>query len=144
MKLNTAYIFIVLFFSAHTMAIDNPDAVDYVTPFKKSERIYLDKIDNATGYADPTGLYTEYLAFLDEQLNIIYKVLMTELPDEKKALLKASQIKWITYRDSEFSFIDETWTRGDYGTSAAVSRGAYKSALMRSRVIKLMHYSLAI
>lgn len=144
MNLGLLSIFIGLCMTMNVMAIDNPEAVDYVIPFEKKERVYFDKIDSATSYADTIALYTEYVAFLDEQLNMIYKVLMTELPDEKKALLKASQIKWIAYRDSEFAFIDETWTRGDYGTSAAGSRGAYKAVLIRDRVIKLMHYSLAI
>ncbi len=43
----------------------------------------------------------------DVALNKAYKALMKRLPEQDKLLLRESQRKWISYRDSEFVFMQK-------------------------------------
>ena len=44
---------------------------------------------------------------LDDELNRYYKLLMEELNNEQKALLKQGQLAWIKERDSSCTSVDE-------------------------------------
>lgn len=134
--------FALILFSNPSFAIDNPDAPDLVAQFESREKPFITAIEKPSNTtADYSVAYTNYLKFLDKELNTIYKTLRTKLPEEKQKQLKASQLSWIKYRDLEFVFIDNTWTNKDFGTSSAISRGQYKAGVVRSRVVQLMGYA---
>lgn len=125
-------------------AIDNPDAPDLVAEFKAREQSLIAAAENPNnGYRDYLLAYTNYLEFLDEELNTVYQNLRSKLPEDQKKQLKDSQVNWIKYRDLEFTFIENTWTKADFGSSSSISRGQYKASVVRNRVIQLMHYSIA-
>lgn len=140
--LPTIVAFILLIFSNLSFAIDNPDAPDLVAEFEAREKSFTTAIQNPNNTTSNYGTsYTNYLKFLDKELNTVYKSLRTTLPKEKQQLLKESQINWLKYRDLEFAFIDSTWTNKNFGSSSAISRGQYKATVVRERVIQLMHYT---
>jgi len=131
-----------MLFSNLTFAIDNPDAPDLVAEFEAREKpfiVTIEKPSNTT--SDYSVAYSNYLKFLDKELNTVYKTLHTKLPEDKQKQLKSSQVSWLKYRDFEFAFIDSTWTNTDFGTSSGISRGQYKASVVRNRVVQLMHYA---
>lgn len=134
--------FTLILFSNPNLAVDNPDAPDLIAEFEGREKSFITAIEKPSNTtADYSIAYANYLKFLDKELNTAYKTLRTKLPREKQKQLKASQLSWIKYRDLEFTFIDNTWTNKDFGTSSAISRGQYKVGVVRSRVVQLMHYT---
>jgi len=146
-KQNTAYKCIVgclllMGLVVGSYAIDNPDAPDLIGEFEKRESIYLTAIDNPENSTrDYLVAYDNYLIFLDEELNKASEVIKLKLPEERKSELIAAQLNWIKYRDAEFEFIKNTWTRKDFGSSAGISRGDYRASIVKDRVIQLLHYA---
>lgn len=139
--LGIAALMLVLF-SNLTFAIDNPDAPDLIAEFETREKSLIATIEKPTNStSDYLASYSNYLKFLDKELNTAYKTLRAKLPEDKQKKLKASQLSWIKYRDLEFAFIDTTWTNKDFGTSSGISRGQYKANIIRNRVIQLMYYT---
>lgn len=124
-------------------AIDNPDAPELVAEFETREQPLLDSAENTNGYRASLVAYTEYLNFLDKELNAAYKNLQAKLPADKKQQLKLSQLAWLKYRDLEFALIENTWTKADFGSSSNITRGQFKANIVRDRVIQLMHYARA-
>lgn len=104
----------------------------------------IDAAENATGYRDGLLAYTSYLEFLDKELNTAYKTVRAKLPEDKQQQLKLSQVSWLKYRDLEFNLIENTWTKDGYGTSSSVARGQHKAAIVRARIIQLMHYTRSL
>lgn len=135
-----ALLFISLF-SFSTLAIDNPDAPNRIEQFKSRIFKYEQSIQNASSTIGFIESYYAYEQALDKELNQAYSVLISKLDGEAKTLLKHSQRQWIKYRDAEFSYIVENWSRKNFGSSYALSRGSYKTAFIRSRVEQLLHYS---
>lgn len=137
--------FLLLLFCSKTIAIDNPDAPDLLTPFLAREQKYVEAVDESAGY----GVYKNsvavinYYEFLDKELNAVYNHLIFVLPDESKTKLRQSQIKWIAYRDAEFIYIENTWTRERFGSSAVGAAGMHRAAIVRARVMQLMRQSAA-
>lgn len=122
-------------------AIDNPDAPDYVADFQKRVEVFEAMIDQrAKTTQDTLEAYADYEKFLDKELNQAYKALSVKLGVDQLAKFKQSQRDWLRYRDSEFDFIAENWTTKNFGSSAVLSRGAYRTTLIRDRVILLLHY----
>ncbi len=122
-------------------AIDNPEAPDLIGEFEKREIIYLTDIDNPQNSTrDFLVAYDNYLTFLDEELNKASEILSSKLPEARKSELIAAQKHWIKYRDAEFELIKNTWTRKEFGSSAGVSRGDYRTSIVKDRVIQLLHY----
>ncbi|SQD76521.1 lysozyme inhibitor LprI family protein [Moritella yayanosii] len=122
-------------------AIDNPEAPDLIGEFEKREIIYLTDIDNPQNSTrDFLVAYDNYLTFLDEELNKASEILSSKLPEARKSELIAAQKYWINYRDAEFELIKNTWTRKEFGSSAGVSRGDYRTSIVKDRVIQLLHY----
>lgn len=133
--------FTLMLFSNLTLAIDNPDAPDLIAEFETREKPFIAAIEKPSNTtSDYSFGYANYLKFLDKELNTVYKTLRTKLPQDKQKQLKASQLSWIKYRDLEFIFIDNTWTNKDFGTSSGISRGQYKTSVVRNRIVELMHY----
>lgn len=134
----------LMLLSSLAYSIDNPDAPDLVSEFESREQPLIEVADNSTGYRDALLAYTSYLEFLDKELNLVYKAVQSKLPKEKQQQLKQSQVSWLKYRDLEFKLIEDTWTKDDFGTSSAVTRGQHKAAIVRARVIQLMHYARSL
>ncbi|MBA1145935.1 DUF1311 domain-containing protein [Ectothiorhodospiraceae bacterium WFHF3C12] len=132
---------ILALISGCAFALDNPDAPDRIAAFEAREEPYLESIRSR---ADTTeayrNAYAEYAAFLDAELNRAYGSLMEQLEEADRARLRAAQRAWIRFRDAEFELIDRHWRRARYGSSAVISRGDYRSAILRDRVITLLRY----
>lgn len=128
-------------FSSMSLAVDNPDAPDYVADFQKRAQVFEDAIhQHPKTTQDTLKAYAEYEKFLDKELNRSYKSVMTKLDADRKEKLQGSQREWIKYRDTEFAFIAANWTNKDFGSSATLSRGAYRTTIMQDRVMILLNY----
>ena len=133
---------IVCVVASLSSAIDNPDAPDYIGKFKSNEKYYQDKINDPRNTSrDYLTAYDDYLLFLDKELNKAYSLLMAKIPEVQREDLKDSQKKWITFRDAEFEFINNNWTRNNFGSSSVISRGAYRSSIVKNRIIQLLQYA---
>ena len=124
-----------------TLAIDNPDAPDLVAGFEARAKPLEDSVDQAAGGggALPTAL-NAYSAFLDRELNTAYASLMARLSPALRRDLQQSQRRWLAWRQSELAFIDRQWTREAAGSSASLTRGLYRNALVKQRTLTLLQY----
>ena len=141
-KVFTAILFTLFYLvTIPAFAIDNPDAPDYIGEFQARSKVHLDAI-NKPDNSNRAYLvaYDDYRIFLDKELNKAYRLLLSKLPKDRQAELKTSQRNWIKYRDAEFELIKNNWTRADFGSSAGISRGAYRCSVIKDRVIQLLHY----
>ena len=128
-------------FTASCQAVDNPDAPDYVTDFKQRAQPFEVAIhQQAKTTQDSLKTYVDYEQFLDKELNKAYKLLLTKLGTEQQAKIKESQRNWVKYRDSEFDLIAQNWTAKNFGSSSVLSRGAYRTTIIRDRVTLLLNY----
>jgi uncharacterized protein YecT (DUF1311 family) len=135
--------FALTIFSSFANAIDNPDAPDLVAEFEAREKPLVDSAEKTNGYRASLVAYTDYLNFLDKELNTAYKNLQAKLPADKQQQLKQSQVAWLKYRDLEFALIENAWTKADFGSSSSITRGQFKANIVRDRAIQLMHYTRA-
>lgn len=124
------------------IALDNPDAPDFIGEFKTREQVYLNAIDHPNNTGQYWEAYKNHLEFLDKELNKAYKIIRSKLPKKQKQELKISQRNWIKFRDAEFEFIDNNWTREHFGSSAGISIGDYKSSIIKNRVLQLLYYAI--
>jgi uncharacterized protein YecT (DUF1311 family) len=123
------------------LAIDNPDAPDYVAEFRARSKAHESAINQeARTTQDFVSAYAAYECFLDEELNSAYRSLMDRLDEKALQRLIQSQKNWLKYRDTEFEFIGTNWRTENFGSSAVISRGAYRTTLIKDRVILLLHY----
>ena len=133
---------ISLFLSNIACGIDNPDAPDYLADFHARAKVHEQTVDNPKlNNREILIAYDDYRIFLDKELNEAYKLLRSKLPKAQQDELKKSQKNWIKFRDTEFEFIKNNWTRDNFGSSAGRSRGAYRCSIIESRVIQLLHYA---
>lgn len=128
-------------YSFSVYAIDNPDAPDYLGDFANRAQTYEQDIQQ-TAYRsqDYIAAYAAYENFLDQELNNTYQQLMAHLNADAQQALKDSQHKWLAYRDAEFDFIAGNWTAKNFGSASVISRGDYRTQLVKDRVIRLLHY----
>jgi len=75
----------------------------------------------------------------DKELNRNYKLLMSILPDGDKEKLKASQLKWIEYRDLELEFSRRIHHKLE-GTMWLVVETGRKLEIIKQRAIELNDY----
>ena len=123
-------------------AIDNPDAPDLIGGFETREQVFLKAINNPrNGQRDYLIAYDYYQKFLDNELNKAYDFIKSRLPTDRQQELNSSQRSWIEFRDAEFKLIKNTWTRQNFGSSAGISRGSYRSTIIKNRVLQLLHYA---
>lgn len=128
-------------FSLPVHAIDNPDAPDYVGDFRNHAQTYELDIQRTTHTTQSyITAYAAYEQFLDEELNNAYYRLITHLNDEAQQALKDSQRQWSNYRNAEFNFIAHNWTTKNFGSASALSRGNYRTKLIKDRIVRLLHY----
>ncbi len=124
-------------------AIDNPDSVGLVDAFEQREQPFRDAIDRADNTTrDHARAYHAYQQFLDAELNRVYGDLRRLLPPAAADALRDAQRHWLAFRDTEFDFIAANWNRHQFGSSAPMSQGAYRCALMRARVVQLLAYRI--
>ncbi|PCJ21779.1 MAG: hypothetical protein COB04_02330 [Gammaproteobacteria bacterium] len=146
-KQNTAYRYAVgclllIGLIGKTCALDNPDAPDLIGEFKKRELIHLAAIDNPKNKTrDFLVAYDDYLIFLNKELIMASETIKSKLPEQRKLELMTAQLHWIEYRDAEFELIKNTWTRKDFGSSSGISRGDYRTSIVKNRVLQLLHYA---
>jgi len=76
----------------------------------------------------------------DAELNKYYKLLMTNLSEEGKSILKSSQREWIEYRDKEYAFIDHYYLSHKQGTMWIPIAASDKMELIKTRAIELRTY----
>ncbi len=123
------------------VALDNPDAADLVSEFQaRSEKYETVIYQQAQTERETVLAYRHYEQFLDQELNQAYSALMEKLKGAPKRALTVSQRHWIQYRDAEFMFIASNWTVANFGTSSALSKGAYRTTLIKDRVVGLLNY----
>ena len=131
----------LLVFSRVSIAVDNPDAPDYVGEFEKRiapfEKYINEKAKTTLDYSQG---YKKLEEALDKELNTAYKLLISKLNSKEKEQLKESQKQWLKFRDSEFKWISANWTNTKYGSSSVISAGAYRTTIIRERVIQLLQY----
>ena len=82
-----------------------------------------------------TCLSTAYERW-DKELNANYSKLMEKLDPEGKRTLKAAQLAWLKYRDSEFKLLDQIYSKLD-GTMYLVMRSADRVEIVRKRAMEL-------
>ncbi len=138
-------VFSLIFFSLlinPVLAIDNPDAPDLISEFELREQTFLKKINNPrNGSRDYLIAYDNYQNFLNDEMNKAYHLVKSRLLTEQQQKLIHSQCNWIKFRNAEFELIENTWTHQEFGSSANMSRGSYRCAIIRSRVLQLLHYA---
>lgn len=136
-----ALIIFLLGYSLSTHAIDNPDAPDHLSDFLNRAQTYERDIQQ-TAHTTQSYLtaYAAYENFLDQELNTAYRQLIEHLPDKAQQALKNSQQAWLNYRDKEFDFIARNWTAEKFGSSATISRGDYRTQLIKDRIMLLLQY----
>ena len=134
---------LILLFALNTLcfALDNPDSPDYVGDFKKKiapiEK-YLSQEAKTT--LDIDQGYVKLEKALDQELNAAYKLLISKLDPKEKESMKYSQIQWLKFRDAEFKWIVENWDNKKFGSSSAISRGHYRTTIIKERVLHLLNY----
>lgn len=143
--IKSCYAVLLLFWvvcnSTYAFAIDNPDAPDYVAEFlKRDQRYQSENIKTVSTTAGYIPAYAAYEVFLDEELNKAYTSLLGHLNENARQKLRNSQRKWLKYRDDEFDFIGLNWNRKDFGSSFVISRGDYRTTIIKNRIILLLSY----
>jgi uncharacterized protein YecT (DUF1311 family) len=127
--------------AAPSFGIDNPDAPDLMVEFQQRAAVYEARISTDAGTTNEiVEAYTAYQRFLDAELTKTYTALAQKLDPAPRTMLMQSQRRWLAYRDADFRFIDGNWTQGQFGTSAALSRGAYRCSIVKERVAALIQY----
>lgn len=122
-------------------AIDNPDVPDLVADFESRSKKYELVVEKqAQNQEEILKAYVQYGDFLDQELNQAYTALSKQLNANSKQSLLRSQRLWIQFRDAEYNFIDNNWTLDNFGSSSAISRSAYQTAIIKNRVVELLHY----
>ena len=128
-------------FSVSVPALDNPDAPDHVDDFMNRTQVYELDIQRTTHTTQSyITAYTAYEKFLDDELNNAYKQLMAHLNNEAQQVLRDSQRQWLKYRNAEFNFLAHNWTTKNFGSASVLSRGDYRTKLIKNRVVILLHY----
>ncbi len=127
--------------SSAAYSLDNPDVPDYIAQFTVRAQVYEQAGDESKlTHRGMLIAYNNYQLFLDEELNAAYQLLRSKLSRAQQDTLKKSQQQWFEFRDAEFEFINNNWTRASFGSSFVLSRGGYRTSIIKNRVIQLLHY----
>ncbi len=132
---------ILLSFCSNSWALDNPDTPDYVGDFEARiaplERFVREEAASTLQWS---GGYADLEDALDKELNGAYKQLIEKLPKESRKNLRNSQKAWLKFRDAEFEFLSENFTRERFGSSFVISIGSYRTEIIKTRVKELLWY----
>jgi uncharacterized protein YecT (DUF1311 family) len=131
----------VLLASTLANALDNPDLPDLLQAFE-SEAEQHEQAIAASGPTDADMLraYAAYHSYLDQELDRHYRGLLARLDTRAAQQLRASQQRWLRWRETEQRFVDNNWTPANFGSSGRITRAASHALLLRHRVIELIHY----
>lgn len=127
--------------SMATHAVDNPDAPDRVAAFERRAAPLEQKLAATDGGSAATRAGQAYAAFLDEELNTAYRLLLSKLQATARGALIESQRQWLRFRDAERRFIARQWTVERNGSSASLSVAGYGNAVVKERVVQLLRYA---
>ncbi|CAD7854509.1 MAG: hypothetical protein, partial [Olavius algarvensis Gamma 1 endosymbiont] len=106
-----------------------------VSEFLNRAQVHESNIQETTYHTQGyISAYAHYENFLDQELNKAYERLMGHLDEDAQQTLRDSQRNWLKYRDAEFEFIALNWTPGNFGSSSVISRGDYRTTLIKDRV----------
>ena len=123
-------------------AIDNPDSKNFIRALESREAIYLSAInDTRKSTKEYLVAYENYVNFLDRELEKAYRLAHSKLTPLRQQDLLRSQRHWKAFRSAEFELINNNWNRQNFGSSAGVSRGNYRSTVIKNRVLQLLHYA---
>lgn len=131
---------LIVMWAASAIAIDNPDAPDDVAQFQARAKPFEDRLDNESGGVGASTASGAYARFLDAELNKAYNGLLPRLDAGARQALVDSERQWLRYREAETRFIDRQWTTEHFGSSAALSRGLYRTDMVKQRVLQLLAY----
>jgi uncharacterized protein YecT (DUF1311 family) len=131
----------IAFVAAPALGVDDPDAPDLMAEFEHRAVPYEARIsEEARTTLEIAQAYADYQRFLDAEMTKAYRELATKLAPAPRVMLTQSQRRWLAYRDAGFHFIDDNWTQAQFGTSATLSRGAYRCSIVKGRVTELIQY----
>jgi uncharacterized protein YecT (DUF1311 family) len=131
---------LALLHTAPARAIDNPDAPDFVAEFEARCQPLEAAIEQAADGSATAQAQAQYAGFLDQELNRAYQQLQSRLPAADRQALQAAQRRWLAFRDSESAFVAGHFSQSRYGTSAAITRAASRTRLVKQRVLALLVY----
>lgn len=126
--------------SSPCAALDNPNAPNLVGVFNARCERYESTIRSRVSSEDIARAYGIYMRFLNQQLNQTYQHLLQQVAVPVRESLMGSERNWIRYRNAEDLFIETNWTPQTFGTSSIISRGDYRAAVVKQRVVLLMQY----
>ncbi|NTW33512.1 MAG: DUF1311 domain-containing protein [Bacteroidetes bacterium] len=128
-------------FPSLCLAIDNPDAPNYLVEFdNRIASIQKNINDNSKTTVDYSNGYKNLENILEKELNTAYQKLIDKLNKDQKEILKQSQSQWVSFRDKEFEFISNNWNTQRFGSSSAISIGDYRTQTIINRVRQLLMY----
>ena len=127
--------------AASASGIDNPDAPDRVAAFESRAAPLELQLAATDGGSAATRAGKMYADFLDTELNTAYRTLLMKLRGPARVTLAQSQQQWLRFRDAEYQFIAQHWTRERSGSSASLSVAGYGNAIVKERVLQLLRYT---
>ncbi len=87
------------------------------------------------------ALESKYTEIWDNELNQIYKELLSKLDREPREALIESQKEWLQYHLREIEFVEKTFINDGYlGTQGSVSLGKVIRERIRERTMQLFEY----
>ncbi|WP_270168642.1 lysozyme inhibitor LprI family protein [Paenibacillus sp. SYP-B4298] len=87
------------------------------------------------------ALESKYTEIWDNELNQIYKELLSKLDREPREALIESQKEWLQYHLREIEFVEKTFINDGYlGTQGSVSLGTVIRERIRERTMQLFEY----
>ncbi len=105
-------------------------------PIDKAMGKCIDKDSSTAGMSDCIGQAFEAW---DKELNKNYNRLMAKLKPKEKQALKAAQLEWIKYRDTEFNLIDALYESKE-GTMYISMHGEERLRIVKRRALALASY----
>lgn len=96
----------------------------------------MEKNDSTAGMVECISkAYTQW----DAELNKVYNELMKQLDAAGKASLKAAQLQWLKFRDSEFKLIDAVYSNLQ-GTMYIPMHADSRMQIVKNRAVELQSY----
>lgn len=87
------------------------------------------------------ALESKYTEIWDEELNQIYKKLLSKMDREPREALIESQKEWLQYHLRETKFVEKTFINNGYlGSRGSVSLGRVIKERIRERTMQLFEY----
>ncbi|HYP29700.1 MAG TPA: lysozyme inhibitor LprI family protein [Blastocatellia bacterium] len=105
-------------------------------PIDRSLDACIEKDPSTAGMVECIGRAYESW---DKELNRAYNELSRKLSPQGRQALKAAQLEWIKYRDSEFKLIDSVYY-GLQGTMYIPMRADSRLKIVKSRALELNDY----